>query len=248
LFRIASKGTIGAFASQLGMLSKYGNDYKDINYIVKLNSKTSLVKAESCEPESYALVDFEDVVEFKKNSRLNIVGIGYTIYIGSEKEFDMLAEAGRLVTWAHQAGMITVLWMYPRGKAVKDEKDPHLIAGAAGVGLCLGSDFVKVNYPKKEGMNDKQRAESFKEAIKAAGRTKVITAGGSAKDAKAFLQETWNQINISGCMGNATGRNIHQRKLDEAVKMCDAISAITLGDKDFEFAYKVYLGKETFRL
>jgi len=36
----------------------------------------------------------------------------------------------------------------PGGKAVADEKDPHLIAGATGVAACLGSDFVKVNYPK----------------------------------------------------------------------------------------------------
>jgi len=138
--------------------------------------------------------------------------------------------------------------MYPRGKAIKDEKDPHLIAGAAGVGLCLGSDFVKVNYPKKEGMDEKQRADSFREAIIAAGRTKVITAGGSSKDARAFLQETYDQIHISGCMGNATGRNIHQRPLDEAIRMCNAISAITFGDKDVEFAYNVYLGKENFKL
>ena len=107
----------------------------------------------------------EDVLEFKKNSGLNIVGVGYTVYIGSEYENMMLAEAGRLVTWAHQNGMITVLWMYPRGKAVLDEKDPHLVAGAAGVALCLGSDFAKVNYPKKTGHDEKQRAESFKEAI-----------------------------------------------------------------------------------
>lgn len=38
-----------------------------------------------------------------------------------------------------------VLWMYPRGKAVKDEKEPRLIARATGVAACLGSDFVKVN-------------------------------------------------------------------------------------------------------
>ena len=34
-------------------------------------------------------------------------------------------------------------------KAVTDEKDPHLIASATGVAARIGSDFVKVNYPKK---------------------------------------------------------------------------------------------------
>lgn len=247
-FRIASKGTVGVFAGQLGMISRYGADYNKVNYLVKMNSKTPLVKTEQMDPASFSLVDFEDLLEFRKNSGLNIVGIGYTVYLGSESEAEMLSEAGRLVTWAHQNGLIAVLWMYPRGKAVKDEKDPHLVAGAAGVGLCLGADFAKVNYPKKEGMDEKERALAFKEAIKAAGRTKVITAGGSSKDAKSFLQQTYDQIHISGCMGNATGRNIHQRSLDEAVRLCDAISAITLGDKPVDFAYKVYQGKEKFRL
>ncbi len=248
LFRIASKGIIGAFASQLGTLARYATDYKNVNYIVKMNSKSHLVKTEQAEPVSYCLIDFEDVLEFKRNSKLNIVGVGYTVYIGSEKESEMLAEASRLVTWAHQNGMITVLWMYPRGKAVKDEKDPHLIAGAAGVAMCLGSDFAKVNYPKKDAMDNIERAEAFREAIKAAGRTKVITAGGGSIGARDFLQETYNQIHISGCMGNATGRNIHQRPLDEAIRLCNAISSITFGDKNVEFAYKVYLGKEKFRV
>jgi fructose-bisphosphate aldolase/6-deoxy-5-ketofructose 1-phosphate synthase len=138
--------------------------------------------------------------------------------------------------------------MYPRGKAVPEEKDPHIVAGAAGVALCLGSDFAKVNYPNRKGMNEKQRAESFKEAIKAAGRTKIITSGGSSRDVKVFLQETYDQIHISGASGNATGRNIHQKSFEEAVRMTNAISAITLGNKDVNFAYKVFQGKEKFRL
>ncbi|MFH2021351.1 MAG: aldolase [archaeon] len=247
-FKIAQKSVIGAFATQLGMIARYGMDYPKLPYIVKMNSKTHIVKTEQCEPISLSLVDFEDVLELKKNSKLSIVGIGYTIFLGSEYESEMLAEAGRLITWAHQNGMLTVLWMYPRGKAVKDEKDPHLVAGAAGVALCLGSDFAKVNYPKKEGASEKQRAEAFKETIKAAGRTKIITSGGSARDVKIFLQETYDQLHISGAMGNATGRNIHQKPFDEAVRMCNAVSALTIGSKDVKFAFDVYKGTKKFKV
>jgi fructose-bisphosphate aldolase / 6-deoxy-5-ketofructose 1-phosphate synthase len=246
-FRIASKGTIGVFATQLGMIARYGRDYPKIPYLVKVNSKTDLVGTDQAEPVSLALVDFEDILIMKEQSGLNVVGIGYTVFLGSELEAEMLAEAGRYVTWAHQNGMIAVLWMYPRGKAVKNDKDPHLIAGAAGVALCLGADFAKVNYPKVDG-DEKKRAQAFKEAVKAAGRTKIITSGGNARDVKVFLQETYDQIHISGCMGNATGRNIHQKALAEAVRMCDAISAITIGDKDVDFAYSVYKGEKKFKV
>ena len=138
---------------------------------------------------------------------------------------EMLREAAQLVFQAHQAGLVTVLWIYPRGKAVKDEKDPHLIAGAAGVAAALGSDFVKVNYPEKAGAGF---VPSFREAVQAAGRTKVVCAGGESTDARSFLQRLHDQIHISGAAGNATGRNIHQRPLAEAVRLCNAIYAITV--------------------
>ena len=106
------------------------------------------------------------------------------------------------------------------------------------MGACLGADFVKVNYPNPKAGS---AAESFREAVLAAGkRTGVITAGGSSKNARDFLQETWDQINVSGCRGNATGRNIHQKNLDEAVRFANAISAITLEGKNVDDAMKVF--------
>jgi fructose-bisphosphate aldolase/6-deoxy-5-ketofructose 1-phosphate synthase len=237
LFRIASRARIGVFAAQLGLIARYGTDYREIPYLVKLNSKTNLVKTEQKDPLSEFFVDVEQVVEFRESSELPVLGVGFTIYLGSEYESEMLYRASQVVYEAHRHGLVTVLWIYPRGKAVADERDPHLIAGATGVAACLGTDFVKVNYPKKEGSSS---AEVFKEAVLAAGRTKVVCAGGSAKDPKSFLQELHDQIHISGASGNATGRNIHQKPLAEAVRMCNAIYAVTVEDKDAETAWKIY--------
>jgi fructose-bisphosphate aldolase/6-deoxy-5-ketofructose 1-phosphate synthase len=241
LFKIANAAEIGVFAGQMGLISMFGRDYPDIPYLVKLNSKTHLVKTAQEDPLSRQLVDVEQVVEFKNNSGLNILGVGYTIYLGSKFEHNMLREAAQAVYKAHQHGLVTVLWIYPRGAAVKDEKDPNLIAGAAGVAACLGTDFVKVNAPKKEGMKS---AEILKQAVLAAGKTKVICAGGSSTDPKAFLQSLRDQITIAGASGNATGRNIHQKSLEEAIRMCNAITAITIYDKPVEDAYKIYLGED----
>ena len=240
LFRIAAKSKIGVFAAQLGLIARYGMDYKDVPYLVKVNSKSNIVETSQDDPFSNLWYDMDQVIQFKENSGLKILGVGYTIYLGSEYEAEMLVQAAQAVYDAHQHGLLSVLWIYPRGAAVKDEKDPHLIAGATGVGACLGSDFVKVNYPKKEGAKS---AEIFKEAIKAAGRTKVVCAGGSSDECEAFLKKLHDQIHISGAMGNATGRNIHQRPLDEAIRMCNAVYAITVEDASVEEALKVYKGK-----
>lgn len=245
LFKIASsaKKHIGVFAAQYGLIAKYGRSYTDVPYLVKMNSKSHLVKTKQAEPVSTALVSFKDVLYLKKNSGLNIVGLGYTIYVGSDRESEMFAEAGRLIAAAHRHGMLVVLWIYPRGAAVPDEKDPHVIAGAAGVACCLGADFVKVNYCKKENVLSE---EAFKEAVLAAGRTGLITSGGGSTDVGKFLTTLHKQIHVSGASGNATGRNIHQKDLNSALKMCAAVAAITYGNKDVEFAMNVYDGKENF--
>jgi len=134
-------------------------------------------------------------------------------------------------------GLVTVVWAYPRGKAVANELDPHLVAGVAGMAACLGTDFVKVNFPELKGG---ATAAVFQEAVKAAGRTRVICAGGKEVPPEQFLTLLHDQIHLGGAAGNATGRNIHMRPLDEAVRFCNAISAVTLDDASVADAMKIY--------
>jgi fructose-bisphosphate aldolase / 6-deoxy-5-ketofructose 1-phosphate synthase len=220
LFRIAGQARIGVFAAQLGLIARYGMDYPQIPYLVKMNSKTGLVATARKDPLSLQWQTMEQLARFRQASGLQILGVGYTIYPGSEYEAEMFVEAARLIFEAHQQGLVTVIWAYPRGHSVGDEKDPHLIAGVAGIAACLGTDFVKVNYPKaKEG----SAAAPLQEAVLAAGRTRLICAGGEETTAEEFLSLLYEQIHVSGAAGNATGRNIHQRPLDEAVRFCNAI-------------------------
>src|SRR3989344_8930961 len=76
LFRIASKARIGVFATQLGLIAKYGNSYGKVPYLVKLNSKSHLVKTAQKDPNSLAAWSVEDVARFRKDSGLNILGVG----------------------------------------------------------------------------------------------------------------------------------------------------------------------------
>ena len=79
LFRIASRGKIGIFATQLGLIARYGMDYPEVRYLVKLNSKTHLVKTAQQDPLSQQWFDVEQVVAFQKSSSLNIVGVGLSL-------------------------------------------------------------------------------------------------------------------------------------------------------------------------
>lgn len=257
LFRIADAGVCGVLAGQRGLVARYANDYPGVNYLVKMNSKSHLVKTSQDDPYSPQLYDISSVFDLVANG-VKAVGIGYTIYLGSEYEASMLSEAGQLIADAHNAGLIVVLWMYPRGKAVANEKDAHLIAGASGVATILGADFVKVNPPK--GTDEASSAELLKEAALASGSlpyggqagsvpargTGLVCAGGSTVDAGTFLSQLWEQIHIGGAVGNATGRNIHQRPFDEAVRLTKAISSITHDDYDAARALAVFEGREEY--
>lgn len=224
MFRIAQNGDIGAFATHLGLIARYGKQYPTINYIVKMNAKTDIIPTTYADPCSKQLWTMEQLLEFKKNSGLPIVGVGYTVYLGSEHESFMLAQAAQLVYQAHYHGLITILWMYPRGKNIKEERTGELITGAAGIALSLGSDFAKINAPLPS--HGKTSEEWLQIAVQAAGTTKLIISGGSKISSKDFLQELRNQIHNGHVSGCATGRNIHQRSLDDAIELTRAMSKI----------------------
>ena len=238
LFQIATAAKVGVFATQLGLVARYGNQFPTIPYLIKLNSKTNLVGTDQDDPLSKAWYTVKQVVQFSKNTGLNILGIGYTIYLGSIYEAEMLSEAAQIIHEAHEHGLLTVVWMYPKGKAIKNEHDVKLIAGAAGVAACLGADFVKLKIPLDSKISS---ADLLKQVVSAAGNTGVLCEGGTKEDPELFLTELHNQIHIGGTRGNGTGRNIHQCNLDEAVKMANAIHAITVDFKTVNEALDILI-------
>ncbi len=242
LFKIASRANIGVFATQFGLISRYGRDYKNIPYLVKLNAKTNLIPYDKKDPYSQQWLEVEDVAAFKEYSGLDICGVGYTLYLGSEHEHAMLREAANIVHQAHQNGLITVLWIYPKGNFVENEHDAHLIAGAAGVAAALGADFVKLKVPYNE--DGALNVSGLQEVTTAAGRTGVLCEGGDKRDEAAFLEELYTQVHSGKSRGNGTGRNIHQRSEEEGIKMANAIYAVMVENATVEEALKIAKGKQ----
>jgi fructose-bisphosphate aldolase / 6-deoxy-5-ketofructose 1-phosphate synthase len=245
-FEIAQKAHIGVLGSQLGLIARYADICPNAPFLIKVNSKTNIIKKTERDPFSNRWLHMDDIIEFKKKSGLNIVGVGYTVYIGSEYESESFGQAARIIYKAHQEGMLAVIWIYARGKAVKNETDLHLLAGGAGVAVCLGADFVKISYPYDKPTVE--TAKKFREVVTAAGRSGVIPIGGAKMSEKKFLQQLHNQIHISGTRGVAIGRNIYQRPLEEATRMANAVAAVILYDYSAEEAYKIFTGKKELKI
>lgn len=224
IFKIASNAPIGALATQVGLIARYGVQYAQVHYLAKLNSKTNLLPASARDPFSRQLWSVDDVVALKERTKLSICAIGLTIYLGSEFEDLMLAQAAQAVFQAHQKGLVAILWVYPRGKNVSNETDAHLLAGAVGVATCLGADFVKIHPP--QATSEQSSADLLRFIKEAAGNTKIICAGGKQHASEQLIQEVREQIALGGIAGAAIGRNIYQHSLPDAIELAKNLSKI----------------------
>lgn len=240
LFQIAAASRGGILAAHPGLISRYGRDYAQLPYIIKINGKTNIGPNEE-KDTSATWWDVADVIKFRAQSGLKIAGIGYTVHIGGKYETAILRAAAKAIFEAHQAGLTAVIWMYPRGKNVKEE-DVHTIAGGAGVAVSLDADFVKVKYPY--GTKDRTlTAKKFSEVVSAAGRTKVICVGGAKRTAKDLLTDLEGQMRLAGTSGVAMGRNLHQRSFAEANRLTAALGSIIFKKASAREALAIYSDK-----
>jgi len=193
---IAKKGKYNAVVFQKGIAEKYKDEIKKsrVPLIIKLNGKTNLVKGD---PISVQLCSVSEAI------KLGAKAVGYTIYIGSIHEAEMFKEFEKIEREAHSKKIPVIAWIYPRGKGIKGKSEKELMAYAARTGLEIGADIVKLQYDGK--------VKDFQWAVKSAGKTKIVVAGGVKKDKILFLKQV-KEIMSSGAIGLAIGRNVWQDK------------------------------------
>jgi fructose-bisphosphate aldolase, class I len=210
IFDIAEKAEVfTCVAMQKGLADKYyQKDVYKTPLIVKLNGKTNYHKGEELfSPQNCSV---------EEALRLGAAGVGYTIYIGSERENESYVEFSRIVEEAHKAEIPVIMWAYPRGKHIGEaEHSPENIAYAARIALEMGADMVKLAYTGD--------VSSMKWVVRVAGKTKVLAVGGSKTDEEAILAKT-REIVEAGVAGWAMGRNIWQD--DNPIEISKKIAAI----------------------
>lgn len=193
IMKIAQNGNFTGVVFQEGIAAKYYKKESGIPLIVKLNGKTSF---QGEEPLSLQLCTV------KKAAEMGAIGVGYTIYVGSQFEEQMMVEFSRIEDEAHELGMIVIAWMYPRGKKVAGrENDRDVVAYGARLALEMNADFVKVPYTGDP--------ESFAWTVRAAGKTGVLAQGGKKVD-WVNLEEEIGGVMQAGAAGIAIGRNVWQ--------------------------------------
>ncbi|MCX6769068.1 MAG: fructose-bisphosphate aldolase [Candidatus Micrarchaeota archaeon] len=207
---IAAKGGFTGLAIQKGIARHYKECYSGkVRLVLKLNGRTNMVPKDDCYSSQIASV--------KEAVALGVDALGYTIYVGSPREAEMFHDFGKIVAEAADYGLPTVVWAYPRGKHVPEEKSVEMVSYSARVALELGADIVKVNYTGN--------VDGFKKVVAAAGRCKVISAGGSKQSDADFLAKV-KEVMAAGGAGLAVGRNVWQN--DNPIKITEEIKKIVL--------------------
>ena len=232
-WRLAIDAGLSAFASPLGMIEAGADSFAGaIPTILKVNSANS----HAVSKDQAVTASVEDAL------RLGCAAIGFTIYPGSEEQFEMIEELRELAVEAKAHGLAVVVWSYPRGGNLSKEGETALdvTAYAAHLAALLGAHIIKVKPPaahieqaeaakvyQAEGIDSASLSARVAHIIQSsfAGRRIVVFSGGAAKGLDGLYDEI-RAIRDGGGFGSIIGRNTFQRPRAEALAMLDTIIKI----------------------
>ena len=238
LFELAIEAGLSAYAAPLGPLEMGAVSYAgEVPLILKMNSANSLAGGNVSDQALTATVD--DAL------RLGCVGVGFTIYPGSDACYAMQLQLRDLIHEAKAKGLVPVVWSYPRGGKISKEGETALdiVAYAAHMAALMGATIIKVK-PPKAGVDLAAAKDAYAKAevpmdtlseriahvmqTTFAGRRLVVFSGGEAKGTDGVLDEI-RQIRDGGGHGSIIGRNSFQRPKAQALELLDQVVKIYLG-------------------
>lgn len=254
IVRLAIEGGCNAVASSFGNLGAVARKYAHkIPFLVKLNHNELLTY-----PTSYNQVMFGTV---KEAWDMGAAAVGATVYFGSAESRDQLVQVADAFEYAHELGLVTVLWCYLRNNAFKkDGVDYHTAADLTGqadrLGVTIKADIVKQKQPDCNGgfkdigfgRYDEQMYTRlttdhpidlcrYQVANGYMGRVGLINSGGESHG-KSDLADAVTTAVINkraGGMGLICGRKAFQRPMDDGIRLLHTIQDVYL-DHDITIA------------
>lgn len=230
--RVAKEGNFSGIVFQVGVAERYMSKFAgEVPLVLKLNGKTEIPSDKA--PISPCIATVEDAV------RLGADAVGYTLYVGSPLQAEDFEQFRKVRADAERYGMPIIVWAYPRGEAIdaKGGRDSlYAVDYAARTALELGADIVKINVPKVDPEKDKAapkpyntmsptREEAVRRVVESAGKAMVLFSGGEMQGEGDLIQKARVAME-GGATGLIFGRNIWQRKHDEAISVSREIATM----------------------
>jgi class I fructose-bisphosphate aldolase len=246
ILKLAIEGGCNGVATTLGALGSVARKYAHkIPFILKYNHNEFISYPNSFDQIAFASIDqaFDQ----------GCVGVGATIYFGSEESKRQIQEVTEAFAHAHEMGMFTVLWCYLRNSAFKTkEADYHAAADLTGqanhLGVTLEADIIKQKLPENNGgYNALNFGKTHKKVYSELttdhpidmtryqvvncfmGRVGLINSGGASGENDIQQAVKTAVINKrAGGTGLISGRKAFQKPMPEGVKILNAIQDVYL--------------------
>jgi len=251
IVRLAIEGGCNAVASTFGVLGAVARKYAHkIPFLVKINHNQLLSY-----PNQYDQIMFGTI---KQAWDMGAVAVGATIYFGSQESNRQIEEVSEAFAYAHELGMVTVLWCYMRNpqfkvNGVNHETAADLTGQANHLGVTIEADIIKQKLPTHNGgfkaLNTGGSSYGklderiythltsdhpidltrYQVANGYMGRIGLISSGG-ASGANDFAEAVETAVinKRAGGMGLISGRKAFQRPMNEGVELLHAIQDVYL--------------------
>ncbi len=258
IVKLAMEAQCNGLASTLGALGLLSKKYADkIPFIVKINHNELLTY-----PNKWDQILFAQV---RQAYEMGAVAIGATIYFGSAASNRQIAEIAKAFYEAHQLGLATILWCYPRNSAWQDkegnyESSADITSYANRLGVTIEADIIKQKMPEKDGAfrkfkfgkENKEMYESLStenpiDMVRLqvmncyAGKINLINSGGESSSDDNFQTDLKEAIRTAvinkraGGAGLIMGRKAFKRPMNEGVEIIHAVQDVYL-EKQIDLA------------
>lgn len=247
IVKLAIEGGCNGVASTFGVLGSVARKYAHkIPFIVKINHNELLSY-----PNTYDQILFGSI---KDAWNMGAVGVGATIYFGSPESRRQLVEIAKAFDYAHELGMMTILWCYLRNPAfTKDGIDYSASADLTGqadhLGVTIKADIIKQKLPTNNGGftaikfgKTEPRVYSelttehpidlcrYQVANGYMGRVGLINSGGESHGTSDLKDAVYTAVvnKRAGGMGLICGRKAFQKPMKEGIELLNTIQDVYL--------------------
>lgn len=251
IVNLAINAGCNAVTSTLGALGLVSRKYAHkIPFVVKLNHNELLTY-----PNTHDQIMFGQV---EQAWDMGAVGVGATVYFGSNESNRQIQEVSEAFARAHELGMFTILWCYARNDAFKKNGiDYHTAADLTGqanhIGVTIEADIIKQKLPTTNGgykalnvegssygkFDDKIYSDlstdnpidmtKYQVANCFMGKIPLINSGGSSgENDLAEALETAIINKRAGGSGLILGRKAFQKDIDEGISLINAVQDVYL--------------------
>jgi len=249
IVKLAIEGGCNAVASTLGVLGLVSRKYTHkIPFVLKFNHNELLTYPNTFDQKLFASVE--------QAADMGAVGVGATIYFGSEESGRQIEEVSYAFARAHELGLFTILWCYLRNPDFKKgSTDYHVAADLTGqanhLGVTIGADIIKQKLPENNGgynavkfgkthklVYEKLSSDHpidlcrYQVANCYMGKIGLINSGGASGDNDLQDAVATAVINKrAGGMGLISGRKAFQKPMKDGVALLNAIQDVYLSDE-----------------